>query len=94
MSNGKTAYGSAMNWRPRPTHDGWSWLRPGPAALSAGRRVYEWMCTFLHRSYFIHNGDVSPSIQQRSDHLHVLVLRRPDDGRPAAAVLKLTSTDE
>lgn len=49
---------------------------------------------FLHNSYFIHDGDVGPSVQQHSDHLHVLVLRSPDDWRPAAAVLKSTSTDQ
>ena len=31
--------------------------------------------------------DVGPAAEQGADHVHVLVLRRPDDGRPAAAVL-------
>lgn len=45
-------------------------------------------------SYFIDDGDVSSSVQQRSYHLHVFVLCSPDDWRPATAVLKETGRKE
>ncbi len=42
----------------------------------------------LVETYFIINGNISSSVQQRFYHRHVFVLGSPDDRRPAAAVLK------
>lgn len=40
-----------------------------------------------HNSHVVCEGDVSTPCQQHADHLNVLVLRGPDDGRPSPTVL-------
>lgn len=46
----------------------------------------------LVETYFIINGDIGSSVQQRFYHLYMFVLCSPDDRRPTAAVLKQTNS--
>ena len=45
----------------------------------------------LIETYFIINGDISSSVQQRFDDRYMFVLCSPDDRRPAPAVRKATN---
>lgn len=44
---------------------------------------YQWS-----EAHFVSERDVGSSVEQSSDHVYMSVFCGPDDGRPAAAILK------